>query len=93
MTMPTCPYCAMSLGIHVAGSEDQPQAPIVGAVCICMMCAKPSFFDHGPFGLILRLPTAEEWTEMRANEELMASLREANKLRWRYQLQPGDEQA
>lgn len=81
----SCPWCGARLEGHIPHYDDGPAVPIAGAVSVCLYCARFSMFDHGPFGLILRLATEEECAKVLADPEIQQAIQEVREARRRLQ--------
>lgn len=81
----TCPWCGARLDEHIPFQADAPAVPVAGTASICLRCAHVGIFDHGPFGLILRMPSESDWADLRDTPGFMEALRAAQAGRWRYE--------
>lgn len=55
-----CPYCSAKLDCVDALPTNRSMTPKPGSVAVCVVCAEPSMFVDGPFGLAFRKPTNDE---------------------------------
>lgn len=82
-----CPYCGRP-NDRSLGATGGTGVPMHGDVAVCFGCLEPGVFANGPFGIAIRLPTAEERAQIDADPEYQLAVLTVRNLRARKRAHP-----